>query len=56
MISPAFAMWFPNGVVLVAGVLGLVRVNREFGSTRGGDMGDLRELLTGWIRRRKPAA
>ena len=56
VISPAFAMWFPNGVVLVAGVLGLVRVNREFGSTRGGDMGDLRELLTGWIRRRKPAA
>ena len=55
VISPAFAMWFPNVVVLVAGALGLVRVNREFGSTRGGDLGDLKELLTGWFRRRKPA-
>lgn len=56
VISPAFAMWFPNVVVLVAGLLGLVRVNREFGSTRGGDLGDLTDLLTGWFRRRKPAA
>ncbi|HEX7025341.1 MAG TPA: LptF/LptG family permease [Gemmatimonadales bacterium] len=53
IISPAVAMWFPNLVVLVAGVLGLIRVNREFGSTRGGDLGDLAELLTGWIRRRR---
>jgi hypothetical protein len=42
-------------VVLVAGVVGLVRVNREFGSTRGGDLGDLKDLLTGWFRRRRPA-
>jgi len=52
-ISPALAMWLPNLIVFVAGVLGLIRVNREFGSTRGGDLADLRELLMGWLRRRK---
>ena len=52
-ISPALAMWFPNAIVLVAGLLGLIRVNREFGSTRGGDLADLGDLLFGWLRRRK---
>jgi lipopolysaccharide export system permease protein len=52
-ISAPLAMWLPNGIVLLAGLLGLVRVNKEFGSTRGGDLGDLMELLTGWIRRRR---
>lgn len=52
-ISPALAMWLPNLIVFVAGVLGLIRVNREFGSTRGGDLADLRDLLMGWLRRRK---
>jgi len=56
IVSAPLAMWFPNLVVLAAGILGLVRVNKEFGSTRGGDLGDLGELLTGWIRRRRPAA
>jgi lipopolysaccharide export system permease protein len=55
-ISPALSMWLPNGIVLVAGILGLVRVNKEFGSTRGGDLGDLSDTLFGWIRRRKAAA
>ena len=53
IISAALAMWLPNGIVLVAGVLGLIRVNREFGSTRGGDLADLGELLLGWIRRKR---
>ena len=52
-IDPAFAMWLPNLIVLVLGVLGLVRVNKEFGSTRGGDLSDLGEMLFGWTRRRK---
>jgi lipopolysaccharide export system permease protein len=52
-ISPALAMWLPNAIVFVAGVLGLVRVNREFGSTRGGDLADLADMLLGWIRRRR---
>jgi lipopolysaccharide export system permease protein len=53
VVSPALAMWFPNMIVLAAGILGLMRVNKEFGSTRGGDLGDLGELLTGWFRRRR---
>ncbi len=52
-VSPALAMWLPNGLVLVAGILGLIRVNREFGSTRGGDLGDLADLLIGRFRRRR---
>jgi hypothetical protein len=49
-------MWFPNGVVFIAGLLGLLRVNKEFGSTRGGDLGDLADLLIGWLKRRKQPA
>jgi hypothetical protein len=55
IISAALAMWLPNGIVLVGGLLGLFRVNREFGSTRGGDLADLGDLLLGWLRRRKAA-
>jgi lipopolysaccharide export system permease protein len=56
VISPALAMWFPNVVVLIAGILGLFRVNKEFGSTRGGDLGDLVDLLSGLFRRRRTRA
>jgi hypothetical protein len=55
-IPAALAMWLPNAIVLVAGILGLVRVNREFGSTRGGDLGDLADLLLGRFRRKKARA
>jgi lipopolysaccharide export LptBFGC system permease protein LptF len=48
-ISSALAMWLPNAIVLAAGLGGLLRVNREFGSTRGGDLADLTNLLFGWI-------
>jgi len=50
-MSPALAMWLPNIVVFVVGIFGLIRVNREFGSTRGGDLADLKDLFTGWLRR-----
>ncbi|MGQ0704290.1 MAG: LptF/LptG family permease [Gemmatimonadales bacterium] len=50
-VSPALSMWLPNIIVFVAGVLGLIRVNREFGSTRGGDLADLGDWLFGWIPR-----
>lgn len=51
-VDPALAMWLPNGIVLVAGMIGLFRVNKEFGSTRGGDLADLSQMLFGWIRRK----
>ncbi len=54
-MDPVTAMWLPNIIVFVVGVLGLIRVNREFGSTRGGDMADFTDWLFGWMRRRKAA-
>lgn len=50
--SPAVAMWFPNLLLGVAGLVGLIVVSRETGSTRGGDLDDLQELLFGWLRKR----
>ncbi len=55
LVSPVLAMWFPNILVVGAGLLGLVRVNREFGSTRGGDFADLFSILTAPFRRRAKA-
>lgn len=51
-VSPALAMWFPNIVVAAAGLLGLARVRREFGSTRGGDLRELADAVFGGFRRR----
>jgi lipopolysaccharide export system permease protein len=43
-VSPWLAMWSPNILLTVLGVIGLVRVSRESGSTRGGDF---QEVLDG---------
>jgi lipopolysaccharide export system permease protein len=55
IMNPVLAMWLPNLVVLILGVLGLLRVNREFGSTRGGDLADLADFLFAWVPRRRKA-
>jgi lipopolysaccharide export system permease protein len=55
-VSPALAMWFPNILVVSVGLLGLVRVSREFGSTRGGDFADLVDSLRGLLRPRRRSA
>ncbi|MEO8449210.1 MAG: LptF/LptG family permease [Gemmatimonadota bacterium] len=52
-VTPAVAMWISNVTVGIAGIVGLIRVNREFGSTRGGDLGDFFESMFGWLRRRR---
>jgi lipopolysaccharide export system permease protein len=44
LISPWMAMWSPNIILTILGVVGLVRVSRESGSTRGGDF---QEVLDG---------
>ena len=43
-VSPWLAMWTPNIVLTVIGLLGLLRVSRESGHTRGGDF---QEVLDG---------
>jgi lipopolysaccharide export system permease protein len=55
LVSPALAMWFPNAVVFVAGIFGLFKVRREFGSTRGGDLAELIESVKGFFRLRRRA-
>ncbi len=54
-VSPAIAMWGPNVIVMATGIIGLIRVNREFGSTRGGDLADLFYTLTRPFRFRRRA-
>jgi lipopolysaccharide export system permease protein len=55
-LTPAAAMWAPNLLIGVLGILGLWAASRNTGSTRGGDMADLRDMLFGWLRRRRRAA
>jgi len=55
IVPPAVVMWAPNVVFTVVGVVGLLRVNRELGSTRGGDIAELADLfrrrVARWRRR-----
>ena len=50
-IRPWLAMWLPNIVLTVLGVLGLVRVSRESGSTRGGDFQEVVDGVRHLFRR-----
>jgi lipopolysaccharide export system permease protein len=53
IVHPWLAMWAPNLIFAALGVLGIFRVSRESGSTRGGDLAELWDTLTGRFRRRK---
>lgn len=55
IVAPWIAMWSPNIIFAILGVFGIIRVSRESGSTRGGDLTELWETLTGRFRRRKAA-
>jgi lipopolysaccharide export system permease protein len=50
-VSPWVAMWTPNIVLTVIGVMGLVRVSRESGTTRGGDFQEILEGIQHLLRR-----
>jgi lipopolysaccharide export system permease protein len=58
LIDPWVAMWAPNIVLTILGLIGLVRVSRESGSTRGGDfqevLDSIRHLFRRLRRRRRP--
>jgi lipopolysaccharide export system permease protein len=56
VVPPWVAMWAPNMIFATLGVFGLIRVSKESGSTRGGDLAELWDALTGRFRRRKKAA
>jgi lipopolysaccharide export system permease protein len=53
-VAPWLAMWTPNILLTILGVMGLIRVSRESGTTRGGDFQEILEgvrHLVGRIRR-----
>jgi len=57
ILSPFLAMWTPNLIFCVVGLVGLWVVRSEGSPARGGDWSDVRELLLGWSRPGKaPAA
>lgn len=51
LVSPWASMWTPNIVLTVLGLIGLWRVSRESGSTRGGDFQELIDGLRHLARR-----
>jgi lipopolysaccharide export system permease protein len=51
MLSPALSMWLPNIILTIAGVIGLVLVNRQPGLNRGGDFQELIDAIRYRIRR-----
>jgi lipopolysaccharide export system permease protein len=50
ILSPFLAMWTPNLIFSLVGLIGLWVVRSEGSPTRGGDWSDVRELLVGWLR------
>jgi LPS export ABC transporter permease LptG len=50
-VSPWLAMWAPNILLTILGLIGLLRVSRESGSTRGGDFQEVLEGLRGLLQR-----
>ena len=54
-IRPWLAMWSPNIVLGIVGVIGIMRVNRESGSTRGGDWEEVMQWFGDLFRRLRPA-
>jgi lipopolysaccharide export system permease protein len=55
IMTPATAMWAPNVIIAVIGVLGIRAASRAMGTSRGGDLADLGDVLVGWIKRRRAA-
>jgi hypothetical protein len=50
-VSPWVAMWSPNIMLTIVGVIGLIRVSRESGSTRGGDFQEVLDAIRHLWRR-----
>jgi lipopolysaccharide export system permease protein len=55
LVSPALSMWGPNLLFTALGLIGLGLVNRESGSTRGGDLQELAEGIRARLRRLRPS-
>ena len=51
LISPWVAMWAPNIILTVLGLIGLLRLRVESGSTRGGDFQEVLDAVKHLYRR-----
>jgi LPS export ABC transporter permease LptG len=54
IVSPWVAMWTPNIVLTFLGLIGLIKVSRESGSTRGGDFQEVLDGLKHLLGRLRP--
>lgn len=54
LLSPALSMWLPNIVLTLAGLAGLVLVNRQPGLNRGGDFHEFLDAIRYRFRRTRP--
>jgi lipopolysaccharide export system permease protein len=54
LLSPALSMWLPNIILTLAGLAGLVLVNRQPGLNRGGDFRELLDAIRYRLRRIRP--
>jgi lipopolysaccharide export system permease protein len=52
-LSPWLAMWTPNIILTILGLIGLLRVSRESGTTRGGDFQEILDSVRHLFRRRR---
>lgn len=50
-MEPWLAMWWPNLILTVLGLIGLIRVSKESGSTRGGDFQEILDGVRHLLRR-----
>ena len=55
LLSPWLAMWLPNIILTALGIVGLMWVSRETGSTRGGDFQEIIDGLRHLLRRMRRA-
>jgi lipopolysaccharide export system permease protein len=55
-VSPWLAMWAPNIAITAIGLIGLIRVSRESGSTRGGDFQEMLDAIRHLFRWRRATA
>jgi lipopolysaccharide export system permease protein len=55
MVSPFFAMWTPNLVFTIAGLVGVWRIRKPGSSPHGGDWSDLWSWAAGLAARRSDA-
>ena len=48
-LSPFWSMWMANILFTIVGLVLLARMGRESGSSRGGDMREMIDLMRAWF-------